>query len=387
MSNMMNITFLGTSSGKPTTSRNTSSLALLMDKDMWLFDCGEATQHQIQKFNGVPLGKLNKIFITHMHADHMFGLIPLMATSFNGMGGQVDEEDENRVQEAQQSKPFELYGPPGLREYVRKSLLLTFTLLGARYVVHELHPDTNPPPPSTTDCHPCEVVGKNIPSVDGIWTSFYADSNIRVDAAPILHSVFSLGFVVTEAPIPGTIDKQAIEPVLLRNKDALKAAGIKNHLSLLGKLQKGEIITLPDGTVLHPPATRQGRKIAILGDTHDASPIATIARGSNLLIHEATNAHLPEFDSAAKNMSLEEHQAWTMSRGHSTPQMAASFANTIDARALAMNHFSARYRADDEVMNTIKALAQGVKNEGEVFCAKDGMTLEVMKNGVVRMKE
>jgi len=59
----------------------------------------------------MALGKMNKIFITHMHADHMFGLIPLMASSFNGMGGQVDDADETRTEEAQATEPFELYGP------------------------------------------------------------------------------------------------------------------------------------------------------------------------------------------------------------------------------------------------------------------------------------
>jgi len=98
---MISITFLGTSSAKPTATRNTSSLALCLEKEWWLFDCGEGTQHQLQKAKGMALGKMNKIFITHMHADHMFGLIPLMASSFNGMGGQLDDADETRTEEAQ----------------------------------------------------------------------------------------------------------------------------------------------------------------------------------------------------------------------------------------------------------------------------------------------
>jgi hypothetical protein len=62
----MNITFLGTASAQPSSTRNHSSLALRLGGDVWLFDCGEATQHQIQK-SGVKMGKIEKIFITHTH--------------------------------------------------------------------------------------------------------------------------------------------------------------------------------------------------------------------------------------------------------------------------------------------------------------------------------
>lgn len=62
----LNITFLGTASAQPSSTRNHSSLALRLDRDVWLFDCGEATQHQIQKSN-VKMGRVTKVFITHTH--------------------------------------------------------------------------------------------------------------------------------------------------------------------------------------------------------------------------------------------------------------------------------------------------------------------------------
>jgi ribonuclease Z len=64
----LNITFLGTASAQPSSTRNHSSLALRLSSDIWLFDCGEATQHQIQKSN-VKMGKIEKIFITHTHGE------------------------------------------------------------------------------------------------------------------------------------------------------------------------------------------------------------------------------------------------------------------------------------------------------------------------------
>ncbi|PRP84536.1 hypothetical protein PROFUN_05871 [Planoprotostelium fungivorum] len=384
---MLSLVFLGTSSAKPTATRNTSSLALNLEKEWWLFDCGEGTQHQLQKSKGLALSKMSKIFITHMHADHMFGLIPLMASTFNGMGGQTEEGADTRVEEAQSTEPFEIYGPFGLREYIRKSLLLTYTQLGRMYTVHELHPGPIPSDRNEGQMHPCEVMGRDISIENGAWKAIHKDALYQVDASPILHSVFSLGFVITEAPTVGTIDKKSYEPALNRNKAQLAAQGVKNPMSLLGKLQKNEKITLPDGTVLEPPGLREGRKVVILGDTHDPSAIAPLSHGATVLVHEATNAYLPESDSAAQSMTREEHQEWTMSRGHSTPEMAGAFAASIGANALVMNHFSARYRADDPVMDDIKALAEQKIPGKVVICSKDLMTIEITKNNVVRVKE
>jgi ribonuclease Z len=63
-----NLTFLGTASAQPSSTRNHSALALRLNADVWLFDRGEATQHQIQKSN-VKMGKIEKIFITHTHGS------------------------------------------------------------------------------------------------------------------------------------------------------------------------------------------------------------------------------------------------------------------------------------------------------------------------------
>lgn len=65
----LGITFLGTASAKPSSTRNHSSLALRLDGDVWLFDCGEATQHQIMKSSLVKMGKIEKIFVTHLHGQ------------------------------------------------------------------------------------------------------------------------------------------------------------------------------------------------------------------------------------------------------------------------------------------------------------------------------
>lgn len=150
------------------------------------------------------------------------------------------------------------------------------------------------------------------------------------------------------------------------------------------QLQQGESVVLGDGTVLQGPPRRPGRKIVILGDTYDPSPIAGLAEGADLLIHEATNAHLPGVDPNTKNAdTYESVEARTKSRGHSTPQMAGVFAKSVSARQLVLNHFSARYSGDESiaslrVMNAIGDLA--AKEFGkDVICARDFMTLNILR--------
>ncbi|WP_414046341.1 ribonuclease Z [Macrococcus equi] len=108
----MKITFLGTSAGLPTKERNTQTIILSLapnDNTFWLFDAGEACQHQILHTN-IKLGKIDNIFITHMHGDHLFGL-PGLLTSRSFQGGE--------------NKPLTVYGPAGIKMYIETTLYVT----------------------------------------------------------------------------------------------------------------------------------------------------------------------------------------------------------------------------------------------------------------------
>jgi len=381
MSNI-NITFLGTASAQPSRTRNHSALALRLNGDVWLFDCGEGTQHQIQK-STVKMGRICKVFITHTHGDHIFGLLPLLASRLNGAGGMVDGTLDPRASGVLDSDPLEIYGPSGTRAYVRTGLLFTHTLLGGSYVVHELRfPEDPPDPLASLPRHAAELPGRDIQQVEGIWPEIHKDANLSVSAAPILHSVPCVGYVITEAPQPGKIDPKQYTPHLKRTG---------TPMSVMRQLQQGESVVLSDGTTLQGPPKRAGRKITILGDTYDPSPIAELAMHADVLIHEATNAHLPGIDPETKpddTHSVVETRS--ISRGHSTPQMAARFATRVDARKLVLNHFSPRYAGDydpttqhgdprlaaKETMEAIRALAQA-HFDGPIVCARDFMTFDV----------
>ncbi|EIW61573.1 Metallo-hydrolase/oxidoreductase [Trametes versicolor FP-101664 SS1] len=375
----VNITILGSASAQPSSTRNHSALALRLDRDVWLFDCGEATQHQLQK-SAVKMGKIQKIFITHTHGDHIFGLLPVLAGRSNGAGGMVDGVEDPRAQTSNPPEdvpPLEIYGPLGTRAYVRHGLTYTHTLLGAPYVVHELRLPSDPQDGDYTahPPHSYERPGRNILQTDSVWPDIYKDKLVAVSAAPILHSVPCVGYVVNELPVPGKMDPKKYIPELKRTKTPMTA---------MARLQQGEAITLTDGTVLHGPPRKPGRKLVILGDTYDPSPIAGIADDACLLIHEATNAHLPGIDPNTKETdTYETVEERAKSRGHSTPQMAGAFATLIRARKLLLNHFSARYAGNDDVDEDARRVMGGIRElaestfGGEVTCARDLMSFDV----------
>ena len=276
---------------------------------------------------------------------------------------------------------IEIYGPPGTRAYVRAGLIYTHTLLGAPYVVHELHtPSDSQDNFSDLPLHPAESpFGRNIPLVNGAWTDIYKNETVSVSAAPILHSVPCIGYVVNEAPVPCKLDPRDYIPHIKRTNAPM---------SILGLLQKSESVTLADGTVLRGPERRRGRKIVILGDTYDPSPITPLADGADILIHESTNAHLPGIDPSTKESdTFESVETRAKSRGHSTPQMAGAFARRINAKKLVLNHFSARYSSAQcdsakEIMSSIAGLAAR-EYGGDVICAEDFMNIDILLEPVV----
>src|SRR5699024_6343281 len=120
----MKLTFLGTGAGMPSKERNVSSIALSLLQEansVWLFDCGEATQHQIL-YTSIKPRKINKIFVTHLHGDHIFGL-PGFLSSRSFQGG---------------NQPLTIYGPTGIKEYIETSLELSATHLTYPLIIEEL---------------------------------------------------------------------------------------------------------------------------------------------------------------------------------------------------------------------------------------------------------
>ncbi|ADV46363.1 ribonuclease Z [Nitratifractor salsuginis] len=232
---MIELTFLGTSAGVPTRHRNVSGLALRPEQSGgWLlFDCGEATQHQIMK-STLSLFRLERIFITHLHGDHVYGLFGLLAS--RGM--------------LMCETPLEIYGPPGLKEMLESVMRLS-----------QLH-------------LPFEVKTRELNGTERLEFGSY-----RIEPVPMSHSITCYGYAFIEKDRPGKLDR-----------DKAAELGIPEG-PMLGRLKAGEPVLLPNGRIIEPVEVlslpRPGRRILIGGDNDRPERFSPYS-GADLLIHEAT---------------------------------------------------------------------------------------------------
>lgn len=275
----MRVIPLGTSSGKPTLKRNVSALAIAREAEWLLFDCGEGTQMQIARA-GLNPSRLSAIFITHLHGDHFNGLAGLLST----MG--LDRR----------ARDLTLVGPPGINEYLET--LARLKILFVNY--------------------PLEV--REFGSVSNL-TSVYETSEYVVQAHPLDHRLFALGYRLEERPRPGRF-----------NLDRARELGIPEG-PLFRRLQMGEEIQLNDGRTIRPAEVlgppRPGKTVAYCTDTRPFDGAIKLGRGADLLIHEAT--YTEEFTQEARDY------------GHSTAAQAARIARESGAQRLLITHFSTRY--------------------------------------------
>lgn len=277
----MQIQFLGTSAGLPSRFRNVSSTALKLLEEMneiWLFDCGEGTQSQILQTTIKP-AKISKIFVTHLHGDHIFGL-PGLLSSRSFQGG------ENTV--------LDIIGPEGIREFITSALSLSRTHLSYRLNFTEL---------SQSEGMIKEKHGYNI-------------HYHKLD-----HNITSYGFRVEEPPASGKLLMSKVE-----------ALGITPG-PILGRLKNKETVTLTDGRVIHGRELlgpdRPGRIVTILGDTRPCLGTEILAKNASVLVHEGTYG--PE----AKALAHKHY--------HSTVVDACQLAKRSQVEQLYINHISPRY--------------------------------------------
>ncbi len=231
----MQLTFLGTSAGKPTKERNISALALEFEQDnkWYLFDCGEATQHQILK-SRLSIGKLDTIFITHMHGDHYYGLPGLLSSK------KLDTA----------FRPLRVYGPTGIKKFLECVIDISFENLGYTLEIIEFQAEE---------------------------TFRFEKFSLKILA--LEHSIESFAFYIKENDITNKL-----------NEEKLRSAGLEPS-PLYGELQKGNCITF-QGKKLEPreymlPPVR-GRTLIIAGDNSRPDILGRYLEKIDLLIHECT---------------------------------------------------------------------------------------------------
>ena len=241
----MKLTILGSSSALPTSERYPSAHVLNVHERLFLIDCGEGTQMQLRK-NRIRFGKINHIFISHLHGDHVFGLYGLLST-YSLMGRKL---------------PIRLYAPEKYMNILMSHL-------------------------SDFDIHlSFEIDFVPLSGKDPIL--ILDDKYVKVTSFPLQHRVPSYGFIFREKPGLRNIIKECIERFHIPH---VRIPAIK----------KGEDFITPEGIVVRneeltidPP---KSLSYAYCSDTLYFSRLASFIRDVDLLYHEAT------FDSSLSSLA------------------------------------------------------------------------------------
>ena len=231
----MQLTFLGTSAGKPSRERNVSAIGLEFPQDdkWYLFDCGEATQHQIMR-SRLSSGKLDTIFITHLHGDHYFGLPGLMSSK------KLDAS----------FRPLSIYGPKGIKRFIECVMDTSFENLGYELDIIEFDADDS------------FIFGK-----------------FTLKVLALEHSVESFAFYIKENDVTNKI-----------NEDKLRAIGVEPS-RLYGELQRGKSVIFKGQELKAEDFTLNpipGRSLIIAGDNSSPDILGKYLEGLDLLVHECT---------------------------------------------------------------------------------------------------
>ncbi|HLD00659.1 MAG TPA: ribonuclease Z [Candidatus Nanoarchaeia archaeon] len=228
---MIKITFLGTGCMQPTKSRNHSGILLRYKSESILLDCGEGIQRQM-RIAGIKPARITKVFLSHWHGDHVFGLAGLISTmGADGFSGTL-----------------QIYGPPGSKKYM-DNLLKSF---------------------SVKNLIPIEV--REVKTGD-----FFENEDFILRAELLKHSATCIGFSLIEK------DRRRIELT------KAKKLGLKGPI--LGKIQRGEEVTVSGKKIKPSEVTYivKGKKISYIADTVKCKGADNLAQEADLLISEGTH--------------------------------------------------------------------------------------------------
>ena len=251
---------LGTGGMMPLPGRGLTSVLVRREGELFLFDCGEATQIAFRRL-GLRWKKISHIFISHTHADHVTGLPGMLSLS-----AQVER-----------SEPLHVYGPPRVRAYIEQSLRILDIYIDYEIVIHE-----------TFD--------------SGLLV---AGDGYEIHACRLRHSKPCLGYTLVEGDRPGEFHpERAAELGVPRGP-------------LWGRLQGGAAVTLADGRVVESAqvmgAARAGRKFAFITDTAMVDGLDRFVADADLMICEGMFAQDLR-ESAHDKKHLTARQAGALAR-------------------------------------------------------------------------
>ncbi len=249
---IMEVLFLGTSASMPTQNRNHPAIAIRIDGDVTLLDCGDGTLRQFIK-SEMSFMKIKRIFISHYHGDHILGL-PAIIQSMCLL---------------EREKSLDIYGPIGLKKILESILSISYFSLKFKINVYEIEE-------------------KDTIELDKFKLLF----------CNAIHSISTLSICIQEKERAGKFyDKKAEELNVERGPK-------------FSKLQSGESVKSKEGKIVEPKDVigpkRPGRKIVYSADTTYNPKLIEFAKNSDLLIHEATYSNeIKEMADLAKHSTAQ----------------------------------------------------------------------------------
>lgn len=417
-----NVIFLGTGAGgRPNTIRSPSATALRLGGQAFLFDAGEGTQRQIV-FSELSSLEITKVFITHLHADHINGLLGILF-QFQ-IAATSSEQDPNRRKSKrnQPKRVLEIYGPSGVYNFIAMNIALTCSKFHVNIIVYELiggkedarirgktfRFDKEKEEDDASELYTRRRSGMNnifqnrYPEIsnrrlqrrtiekgaDSKWTiethecssqdiweqslrkgkkvtptkdSYKRTLQYSIQAAELTHvrGVQTFGYVIQEPKPEIRIDVEKAQALGLKPSPKYKT--LKKGFPV--ENDDGSRQIYPDEVVLED--TVKARKFALLGDNCGASKIMLdLCQDVDLIVHEAT--------------MVENDEAEAVQRGHSTAKMAGKIAKDVNAKVLLLNHISSGNDNIDELVDSAVKSSGGVT---EVVAAYDFMEIHVPRRG------
>ena len=293
----LQVTILGCHSATPRANAFPTAQYLEINNSHFLIDCGEGTQSQMRKYK-VSFSKIDHIFISHLHGDHFYGLIGLLSTY-----GILNRE-----------KDLHVYGPVGIKEVTLLQLKISKSHAKYNIVFHELSSNKS------------EVI--------------YEDNKVIVKTIPLIHRVYTNGYLFTEKPKPKKLHIDNIK----QYSDIEKCDYNNIKAGRDFTLSTGEVIPNDELTIPPPPV----KSYAFCSDTIYKPDIIPIIKNVTLLYHEAT--------------FLKDKEDLCDRTKHATAEQAAMIARDANAGKLIVGHFSSRYRD----LNAFKTEAETVFKTVEI---------------------
>ncbi len=298
------LTILGTSSALPTSNRYPTAQILEVSGRFFLIDCGEGAQTQMRKYK-IGFSKINHIFISHLHGDHIFGLIGLISTL--ALLGRKND--------------LHIYSHSELQKFLTAQIQFLYPDDISFKIIY----------------HPLNFKKEQ---------KIFEDKLVMVKSFPLNHRIPTCGFRFDEKPLLPNLRPEKIEQyhIPIRDRQRIKEGGDFTT-------EDGQLISHDELTI----KKHQPRSYAFCSDTRfDESYIESV-RNVDLLYHEATFA--------------EENRMLAQTTYHSTGKDAAAVAAKAQVGKLIIGHFSARYKDLSPILKEALEIFQNTEAicEGQVF--------------------